>query len=494
MDSYAERIGISSSQRGIIWFAFFFVSAIVAAGHVLTASRSPTVWQDEVMFADPAINYLMGRGFKTGMWLQPVDTPFAGNSPLYPMLLTLWLKIWGVSILTVRAINYALIIACCGALLWGLCRLKVVRSLSQSLILMGLLYGGYAITFSVRSGRYDILCLLVVSLLVAAFSLGSRPMRCTASLMIGMAVPWTGLQLIPYLVVAGTLTSIAVGRRAWEMLTALAVGSAVGGFAMIGYFKTLGTYEYFRESVFDIGHVEGGVGYKVIKSLSGGAFIEDRSSQLLIVAILIVVLAFWRRSRLDRAKPAIWAMGVGIISLFMVGFAGKSPLYYGWMLFVPLTLGVVALLGDGLESPDTTWIRRIVLGLSVLAMTGYPLRLALTVREWSGRSYARVEAFIQNEIRPGETVMTEWPAYYALKGTASLVLNTNYQRNRPQELLNSVTAVVFRRSTPAPEFDSRQWRVVAEIPIRNQIDKKSYDLVIYRPVESVVPSTHPVPK
>src|SRR5687768_12441274 len=70
---------------------------LVTVANIVTGSRSPTVWIDEVMFCDPAINYLTGRGFTSTAWpVQSREETFAGNAPLYPLMLIPWLKVFGV--------------------------------------------------------------------------------------------------------------------------------------------------------------------------------------------------------------------------------------------------------------------------------------------------------------------------------------------------------------------------------------------------------------
>ena len=41
------------------------LAGIFLAVNLVTSDRSPVVWTDEVMFADPAVNATLGRGFTT---------------------------------------------------------------------------------------------------------------------------------------------------------------------------------------------------------------------------------------------------------------------------------------------------------------------------------------------------------------------------------------------------------------------------------------------
>src|SRR6266496_379961 len=79
-------------------------------GNFLTYNIYPAVWTDELIFGEPAINLARTGHFTTSIWqLQPADTFWAAQSPLYPLVLSLWLRVWGFSLLAVRSFNLVLI-------------------------------------------------------------------------------------------------------------------------------------------------------------------------------------------------------------------------------------------------------------------------------------------------------------------------------------------------------------------------------------------------
>src|SRR2546422_11523965 len=89
--------------------------------NLLTSTRYPYVWIDEVMYSDPAVNLYLGNGFTSSAWYAQPSTEFwAGNVPLHTLLLYLWLKLFGFSILSVRSLNCVYMTACCW-LLWRPC-------------------------------------------------------------------------------------------------------------------------------------------------------------------------------------------------------------------------------------------------------------------------------------------------------------------------------------------------------------------------------------
>src|SRR5436309_406192 len=78
---------------GLLTAAALVFPAFLAV-NLATAERSPVIWQDEVMFADPAVNLYFGHGFTTSAWYQHRDTFFGGNSPLYSMTLYPWIRVF----------------------------------------------------------------------------------------------------------------------------------------------------------------------------------------------------------------------------------------------------------------------------------------------------------------------------------------------------------------------------------------------------------------
>src|SRR4051794_5004944 len=56
------------------------------------------VWTDEVMYTDPAVNFVLDKGFISTAWYHQSENAFwAGNVPLYQFLLVGWMKCFGFS-------------------------------------------------------------------------------------------------------------------------------------------------------------------------------------------------------------------------------------------------------------------------------------------------------------------------------------------------------------------------------------------------------------
>jgi hypothetical protein len=60
--------------------------------NMLTASRSPTVWQDEVQFTEPAANCVQGKGLTSTAWhLQGAEETCLPIQALHTWLLVPWI-------------------------------------------------------------------------------------------------------------------------------------------------------------------------------------------------------------------------------------------------------------------------------------------------------------------------------------------------------------------------------------------------------------------
>src|SRR5688500_17432829 len=104
------------------------VLAAFTIANLLTATRSPTVWRDEVLYADPGVNLATGRGFTSTAWqFQPSNETFISNMPGHPLLLAGWVKLFGLSPLSVRALDFFLAAAAVALLYAAILRLTSER-------------------------------------------------------------------------------------------------------------------------------------------------------------------------------------------------------------------------------------------------------------------------------------------------------------------------------------------------------------------------------
>jgi len=215
------------TRAEIAWLAISLVLFLCLG--VLVSARYPFVWVDEVSVADPAVSFVSGRGFTSTAWYaQQSGEFFAGNVPLRQFVLVPWLKLFGTSITPVRSISYAYMsLFLCLSLVGGT-RLGLLRDRTSRSCFLGALIGGYGMIFSYGSGRCDSLGMLLVGACVFLNSINARWIRLPGFFLIGCLLPWTGLQLLPFVAVTGVLIWLYVGRSFFPALTAAGLGSVLG--------------------------------------------------------------------------------------------------------------------------------------------------------------------------------------------------------------------------------------------------------------------------
>jgi len=95
----------------------FSILGVVLITNISTAELSPTVWMDEVMFTDPAVNLRLFGRFTSSAWPAQSDQDFwSSYPPLHSLLLSAWLWLAPITPTGVRSLNFILIGLSCLAL------------------------------------------------------------------------------------------------------------------------------------------------------------------------------------------------------------------------------------------------------------------------------------------------------------------------------------------------------------------------------------------
>ena len=480
--------------------AAFLLAAVFMAVNLATAERSPVVWTDEVMFADPAVNASLGRGFTTTAWLQPRETFFAGNAPLHSLVLIPWIEVFGVNATAVRSLNFALVLAVVAILVWTVKRLGLIRSNQVAFLLAILILCGDGVTYSYRSGRYDCLGMLWVALMFASQTL-TRPLG--RVLMIGplcALVPWTGFQLIPYVGLLGLLLLILKGRSAIPDVVAAAFGGLVGLLLLAFLFREQGVLQEFRTTLFYIRGAQ--------RSLAGMAwdFLRapwvESSSVFLLLALIVAAMA---TRPIKQRTIVVIGLLVGVVVPCALGFTGKYVRYYAWMAYIPMAVAVASTID---ASRSRTALSRTIFGLALIAAgVGFPARLALTILEWQARDPGPVRRLVESHVGPADWVYAEFEAYYPAKRLAGELFLPPYlgiiavpgRERVPAAMtleerarVNVLITKPDRRDLTLREFEGT-WREVGHyaadpsshsgLLARLHVGSKPYDLTVFRRVE-----------
>jgi hypothetical protein len=417
----------------------------------LTLSRYPSVWVDEVQFADPAVSFANGDGFTSTAWFAQDSAAFwAGNVPLYSALLAAWLSGFGTSVVAERTLNLVLF-SIFLILVWQWMRAtSVVKSSRWRIAAVLLLVCGHSMVFSYRSGRYD-----VAGMLLAILALRCWDRRWLGLSSIGFLLPFAGLQLVPAAGIVCMLAIIDQGLPALRRTAALLAGTGVGSFALWTFYQWFGVWNGFRASTAAIGLM----GQSMLSKLAAlpTTYLTDKSRLFVVLALLVglgIERAISGRTGLTQTEMNLsgaprriagFSLALFLLLPAALHLAGKFPIYYGWMVFVPLAIATIHV------AERVPQARIAMAGLLILAgLVGLPLRLVAVAGGFVERDPKRLQEFVDSAIRSDSLVLADFKAYFALreKGVRPL-LPTYLPALRPEES-GAVTIMIVRPSDVAP--------------------------------------------
>lgn len=440
----------------LILFLFLLVN-------VSTADRYPFPFFDEVLYTDPAVNYLTGHGFTSTVRAQDAPVFYFYNGPAHSALLIPWLEVFGISMRSVRSINFAYM-AITLLLLWSAAkRIGLVASARWRLLLVLMLICDYSMIFSYRCGRYDSLGMLIVSFAFWSFSLRSAPIRLAVLALAGAASPWIGLQLLPLEALLGGTLLVFTLFRYWREILVFSAGIVAGGLGLIEFFASHGVLQYFlrfpvvhQVDINQVFHSQA-KGFGFFAGMLQGHFRhsnmlpKDFSLPLVLGSALLLALALYRRRSLRLRSPIIYGLAfVPLLALTLILLA-KFPTYYGWMTYIPLAICVCASLD--LELPVN--VRRLAVGLCVLAsILGAGLHVLACARDWNDRDYSKVQQFVTSNIRSDDWAYVDPQAYYPAKltGAATFFWNSGNPMSSAQKSRVTVCVISPKEVWVLKEF------------------------------------------
>ena len=256
-----------------------------------------------------------------------------------------------------------------GACFWILLkRSDLVESPPLRLAAVGLLLSGYGTSFAMRTGRMDSLFVALSLAISLTFTIKRTVARRGLIVLLGAMLAVTGLQVTMYVVVMCGLVLVFTRRSLKDMIV-LGAGWVLGFGALIGIYQSHGVWGAFVQTALNTPRPKLNLLW---------AYVEDFSSiPLLLVSLILVGHAAWRKERVPR--PLLFGLAAMVLLPFLFSRAGKYPIYYTWMAFLPALAGVFCALDKLLLKKD--FERAFKLACAVLlgaaALIGLPARLAV---------------------------------------------------------------------------------------------------------------------
>jgi len=423
--------------------------AVILAFNVWTYNWYPTVWTDEVLWSEPAINLVKTGHFTTSVWqLQPADTFWAAQSPLYCFALSGWLRFAGTSLLAVRSFNFVLV-SFAAFLAWvTLWRYRLVATPLRRIFIVPLLLFGYGISFAYRSARPDMAGMVSLLGLLLAFSTSNRRRKDMLVFLSAAITPWVGMQVALFATVACVIAKLVFLRMRFRDLLIVATGIVAGGATLLAFFAAHGVLAYF------LGSVSQGVSESFVHidpkthaaqiatffesvpqrlKMTFQAYVSDFSG----VPLLLGVLCLWLYSPAGfnkKAKPAmIYLLGLFFGVPLIFSFTGHFAFYYSYMIYAPAVVAFLMAWSEartGFAAKSNVLSAAAFSGAMLLAVAeGLPLKLLLArsfCRLVPRQEYARI---IQSQVQPADVVFADFTAFFEAKQAAQRVFAPVYAKH-----------------------------------------------------------------
>ncbi len=413
------------------------------AVNLSTATLYPSVWVDEAQFADAALNWVGGRGWTSTVWIaQTTDAFWAGNAPLFSTLLAGWLWLQdGHDIVAVRSLNPVLL-AIAVPLAWdAVRRTGWLPTAPQRLLFAALLLTGHSVAFGMRWVRYDTLALLMSAWTLWTWIVFRGRTRLVALVVCGAWMPAAGLQLAPAVLVTLVIVCAFVRPRPWREAAALASGLVLGAGLLAAWFAAHGVLGGFIASVRGVGVIGQSPLAKLLDMPR--VLMADKSLLLLFIASLVAAALAAAARMVGRAGPGGRALPTALPSSSPIALpvalvlpaalalgvptalqlAGKFPVYYAWMAYLPAFVLLSRLSGE--FAPRRAGLRSLARVLpwilaALACLPGLPLRLVAAWSAGQAEEAASLNALLWPRLRPGEHVLTDFKAYHAVRAASAV--------------------------------------------------------------------------
>lgn len=181
--------------RRVCIYTYVLLSWVFIIVNLVTLCNLPP-WIDEVMMLDTSYNAAVHGSWETTAWYRVVGQyPFSTYPPLYQMVATSWIWLFGGGLMTVRCMNLFFTF-----MLGGICiRLMKRHGLLQTawtvVLFTMMLWGTSEMAWMYRNGRPDILCALVSVLTVLVIDTYLSAKSTTTCVAVIMSSPCSCVQV-----------------------------------------------------------------------------------------------------------------------------------------------------------------------------------------------------------------------------------------------------------------------------------------------------------
>jgi len=446
-------------------------------------------WIDEVMMLDTSYNAAVHGSWETTAWYRVAGQyPFPTYPPLYQLLATAWIWLFGGSLVMVRSLNLLItFVQGCACLL--LMKRHGLRLTPRTTTLFTmLLWGTEEMAWIYRNGRADILCALSFVFTIWTIEhhrLEQSPTTRIAVIVASATLTSSGVQAAVYLCAIWLFSFIATkgqrkecGRLFILLLTGMLLGTVLVSLFMLAHGRSVA----FVSSIIQYSATLSGLALAVLP-WAGGVFgfnavpytqkllqltpdtdlcerlasIAEHHSYMFLSTATLVAYASCYRHRLKKLlndKGFLMLLCALYVPLFMT-MAGRYPAYYQWMAFLPLLFSIMSI-----AARHRLWCA--VFGMVAVWLTSTGIRSMLPDGQWD---YTNLRTFVRRQhFRASDAVVCPFSTFYEMK----TVCDTCYFVGIfPTEYIRHVEYII--EASDGDEFDR---------PITDYVNKLKADTTV----------------
>lgn len=475
---------------------FSLITSIFFIINVLTIDWFPEVWMDEVSYIDPAINLYLGNGFTSSSWANQASTSFwASNSPLHQILLYIWVNLFGVSIVSVRLINFFFVGASVYILLSALIQSKLINKSFPKIAIITLFYCGAGISYIYRCGRPDGITILLAIVSIYPFLVYSSQKKINYTLfIIGVFFPIAGIQLVAYSVILYLILAPFYFKKIFLNAVFHGAGMALGFIIMFGFFAYKGVLYDFLVNTLASGHtITGNIAQKIVianetanekllnrflEFLAGyKLYVLDISYTFLLSYIIIeTVVQYLSNKKIPRLHLLGLLVSVLVPPLILV--VGKYKIYYSWMGFIPVVLFSQIVLNKRMISTPKSILTYLGISLVLISsLVGLPNHLYRGFSS-NNQDFKRMADFVEDNLSKNDDVYADHLVYYSAKKKVNSIYFITYAggKNLPQipdDEKRSINKILVKKA----DVEKSKNRIGGEWKTLDEVRLKTGDII-----------------
>ena len=420
-------------------YTYVLVSLAFVVVNLVTLCNLPP-WIDEVMMLDTSYNAAVHGSWETTAWYRVVGQyPFSTYPPLYQMVATAWIWLFGGGLVTVRSMNLLFAFVLGGICLRLMKRHGLPLTTWTIALFTVLLWGTSEMAWMYRNGLPDILCALVFVLTIMAvdnYLSTKSTTTCVAVIASSALLLCSGVQSAAYLLAVWLFFFIAAKRWRREnvrLLILLLTGILLGLILVTLFMLAHGRLAAFISSIVQYSATlssitltllpwAGGVfGFdsepytqKLLELSTESGFLERLStiaeyrSFVILSIVVMVAYGFVYRNNIRKllSDKGFIMLPCAFYVPFIMILAGRFPSYYHWMAFIPLLISITSL-----AARHRLWCA--VFGVVAVLLTVFGVRSMLPNNQWD---YKSIRSFVNRQhFKKSDNIVCPFSTFYEMK-------------------------------------------------------------------------------